>query len=602
MEFSHFNSMRFKIINALKKHAKNAAANHFALPAIATLSLLSIFSFLISCKKNAFENVPAHSGQAVTAKGQAIGMAVTKTIGAAGGFISSADGNLTVAIPAGALANEETIEVQEVTNTLPGGHNKIYRLAPHNIAFLKPAQLTLKYNADSFKNTVPQLLGMAYQNENGKWFFAAAPAISQSADTLTVMTTHFSDWGVMAYAYLEPSDPHVEPGAALELKLMCTVPETELDLPVWGEMPLYQPYEMHPDFVGQWDYAGEGSLDGFGSRAQYQAPNKVPEVNPEAVSVQIKSKSKGKFILVSNITINNGFQIDYMKVDEAENNSGSLNYESRLHIYGKFGLDPGKGKRQVKINNTEVVVAYWTPDKIVCDIPASGPNSSGKVTVTTAKNSASKLLNEWTVYLQYAEKQSPDGSLTKKAIIALRLRGDAHGKMPSTEIGDFAHTEINAQSNCLIDMPPGIFKTHTAADGCGDYTVTWDAVHNLVLGRKSYNGKGDGLYGTLECVDGGFNVKLRFQATDALMTHREFAGCRSGYSLDHVRETIQLQQFTNTVISLRFTQAASSSPILPGELPSQITSPAAGLYWDAVAYPANAFKVSMEWATAQPKF
>lgn len=566
------------------------------------LCMIFFCAILFSCKKSAFENNTPPSGQLKSPHGNPTGTLVAKTIGTSGGSISSADGNMTVSIPTGALANNEVIQIQEVTNTLPGLSSKIYRVTPHNIQFQKPATITLTYNADSVRNSTPDLLSMAYQDSTGKWFFAPAPVVDSSAHTVTTTTTHFSDWGVLEFAYLTPTDPHIEPGSALILKVMCLVPASDIDIIPIGGGPVYQPYYMDSRYIGQWDYAGEGSLDPLGSVANYQAPSNLPKVNPEAVSVEILSKSKGKFYLVSNITINNGFQIDYMKVDERALHDYGQNYESRLFIYGKFGNDPGKGKRHVKINNTEVPVAFWGADRIGCDIPVSGPGSSGMVAVTAGNKSISKLLNEWTVYLQYAEQQSPNGALTKKARIALRLRGDANGTPPPLQPGDFSETKIHAQSNCLINVSAGKFTTHVTLDACGDYTVDWEPVNNLLLNRKPDLAKEDGLVGTVKTVNGGFDVKLNFKATDVLMTHRKYVGCTSGYSLDHVKETIILESFSNKAIPLRFNQSGSNATILSGALPAMAASPAAGLYWDRPDYPATAFTRTLTWSAAQAKY
>ncbi|MFT3749993.1 MAG: hypothetical protein QM768_16875 [Agriterribacter sp.] len=158
-------------------------------------------------------------------------------------------------------------------------------------------------------------------------------------------------------------------------------------------------------------------LKGQGNKAHYHAPNSAPKVNPEAVSVAVKMKRKGQFLLVSNITIRTEFHIDYMQVDEMEVHTGGLDYPSRLWVYGSFGEDPGKNKRSVKINNVTVTVALWTPGMIACDIPVSGPYASGMVEVASGTAVATKLLNEWLVNMYYDKVESPEGRLLKKSIL-----------------------------------------------------------------------------------------------------------------------------------------------------------------------------------------
>jgi hypothetical protein len=558
--------------------------------------------FFYSCSKQDNAIVPGPQKPMVTALGNPVGPQVSKTIGAAGGTVSSVDGNMAIIIPPGALANDQQITIQKVSNTNAAMPCNVYRLSPHDISFQKPVTITMRYFDDSIKNTVPELLGLVYQDQKGEWYHAAEPAVDKQKHTISVSTTHFSDWGYLAYTYIEPSEVLVDPGAQLDMKVMITLPETELDIPSWDGTPVYQPYEPHSSYFGAWSYAGEGTLSGKGTRAHYQAPNKVPKINPEAVSVEVKMKRKGQFFLVSNITIRTDFHIDYMQVDETEKNGGGLNYPSRLYIYGSFGDDPGAAKRLVKINGGAVTVAYWTAGLIVCDIPAVGPYSSGMVQVTSGNKAAAKLLNDWAVNMYYEQKQSPDGALTKKINLVLHLRGDAEGFLRQGQTPFFSSTDLNTSSRGVIAMPAGTFTTHVSMDACGAYTVSWDPVAEMFIERKKDTDHGDGLYGTVVNKPDGFDVTIRLKATDALTSHRQFVGCRSGGSMDHVKEDIAIEGFNAVVIPLRFTKSASKTTIKAGKTAEKPTSPAAGLYWDAPSYPASEFKINLRWDEAQPKF
>src|SRR4051812_2234058 len=54
-----------------------------------------------------------------TEKGTSLGAKLTKTLGAAGGTIVSADGRLTITFPAGALATDTEIGIEPITNKAP---------------------------------------------------------------------------------------------------------------------------------------------------------------------------------------------------------------------------------------------------------------------------------------------------------------------------------------------------------------------------------------------------------------------------------------------------------------------------------------------------
>lgn len=558
--------------------------------------------FFYSCSKHddAVGNRPGKP--LVTALGTPLGQQVSKTIGAAGGAVSSIDGNVAITIPPGALANDQQITIQKVSKTNEAMHCDVYRLGPHHISFQKPITITMRYFDDSIKNTVPELTGLVYQDQDGKWYHAAEPTVDKQKHTFSVSTSHFSDWGFLPYVYIEPAEPLADPGAQLDLKVMITLPETELDVPNWDGTPVYQPQELHSSYTGVWNYAGEGSLNGNGSRAHYQAPNKVPKINPEAVGVEVKMKRKGQFFLVSNISIRSDFHIDYMLVDETEASTGGVNYPSRLYIYGSFGDDPGAAKRSVKINGGAVTIAGWTPGWIVCDIPAAGPYSSGMVQVVSGGKTTSKFLNDWTVNMYYEQKQSPDGALTKKINVVLHLRGDADGFLRQGQTPVFTSTDLNINSKGIIAMPAGAFTTHVSMDACGDYTVTWDPVAEMFIDRKKDTDHGDGLYGTVAYQPGGFDVRIRLNATNALTSHRQFVGCQSGGSTDHVKEDIAIEGYNNVIIPFRFTKSESKTTIKAGKLEQKPTSPAAGLYWDAPSYPVSQFTINLRWDEAQPKF
>lgn len=559
-----------------------------------------ITALVLSCSKTDRVAPSQPSAPLVTASGAPDGVAITKTIGADGGTITSSDGNISITIPAGALKEDQSISVQPITNQLPMGYGKAYRLTPHDISFHQPVTINFRYNEDSIKNSVPELLGIAYQDQEGKWFFAGEPVHDKTNHLLKTTTTHFSDWGFLPYFYIDPSETLVDPGTQHTLKVMATVPGEYMDFPSVDGSPVVQSYAPPAQYIGAWNYAGEGSLDDDGNKASYQAPAAIPRINPEAVSVAIKMKQKGQFLLVSNITIRSELHIDYMQVDETETHTGWHDFESRLWLYGSFGEDPGANNRSVKIAGTPVKVAMWTPEKIACDIPATGPGSDGMVEVMSGGKTTSKLLNFWLVTLHYEKVESPDGALTKRIDFILALRGDGEGLLSNGLKPMVDETDLNKSSLAVIDMPSGSYTSRTTMDGCGDYTVTWDAIHDLKIWRTGYTEPGD-FNGRVVPQLTGFDVQLRFIAKNALTSHRQFVACRTGSTSDDVSEDIPLQVFQETTIPLRFERSGDKVIIKPGEIPMKTsTGPAAGLYFDASDYVPDNFTTHMYWNEARP--
>jgi len=566
------------------------------------LLLLLIPLTLSCCKKDTTAPEEPAPAPLITTAGTPDGTPVTQTIGAAGGTLTSADGRMKLVIPAGALSEDREITMQPVTRQLPYGYGRAYRLTPHDISFAQPVTVTFYYEEDSIRNTAAELLGIAYQDQSGQWFSAGEALLDKTQHTLSVNTTHFSDWGYFPYFFIVPGETLVDPGAQLELKVLATIPDDFGDISGPDGVPLTQPAAPSIRYLGAWDYAGEGLLEGDGNKAHYEAPNTVPHINPEAVSVTVKMKGKGDFQLVSNITIRNDFHIDYMQVDETEKHAGGLDYDSRLWLYGSFGADPGPGKRTVTINNHAVTVAIWTPGWIACDIPTTGPGSSGMVEVTAEAKTTSKLLNEWVVNLYYEQKQSPDGALTKKVNVVLHLRGDAAGFFRTGQVPKVSETNLHSTCQGIIEMPSGTFSNHVTMDACGDYKVSWDAISHLVIERKLTGHTGDGLSGSVVNKPDGFDIKLRFYADNVLMTHRQFISCTSGSTLDHVPEYIQIEGFHEVTIPLRFSSTDDKALITAGQMPERTGSPAAGLYWDAPDYVPEQFTIKLHWDAAHPEF
>ncbi|SDC07260.1 hypothetical protein [Niabella drilacis] len=560
---------------------------------------LCVILLASACTKPDLSSPVSIPGPLITVPGIPQGSAITKTIGVSGGSLTSADGDFSVIIPAGALAGNQEISVQPVMNQLPAGYGRAYRLTPHTISFQKPVTIRFRYEENSIRNTAPELLGIAYQDQEGKWFHAAAPMLDKENRTLTVSSTHFSDWGFFPYFYIDPARVLTDPGAQLDLRVMATVPDNSGYIPLPGESPVLQPYQPDNSYFGAWNYSGNGSLEGKGNTAHYRAPDAAPKVNPESVSVAVKMQRKGQFLLVSNITIRTAFHIDYMQVDETELYTGGFNYPSRLWIYGSFGEDPGKGKRSVKINNTDVTVATWMPGMIACDIPTSGPYASGIVKVEAGAAAASKLLNEWVLDMYYDKVESPGGALTKKVNLVLRFRGDAEGFFQQGQVAMVKETNLHESSKGIINMPAGSYTNHVTMDACGDYTVKWDAIRDLVVSRKKYT-EADGLSGSVVNKPNGFDLKIRLMAENVLMTHRKFVDCHSGSTNDDVPDAIQIQGFHEAIIPLRFSGNAS---IMAGAMPLKTgTGVAAGLYFDAPDYVPALFTTRLHWDEALPKY
>jgi hypothetical protein len=251
---------------------------------------------------------------AATAVGVASGSAASATIGAAGGSVSTPDGKIALTIPAGALASNTVISIQPLTNTAHGKIGAGYRLTPGGQTFLTPITLTFPYTDQDLLGTAAEVLGAAFQTADGYWRWAGDATIDTTAKTVSVRSTHFSDWSLVKGFQIRPQSKTVRVNGTVGLRVKyCYDPESS-DL---------AGYECDDDAdlapllptatVTAWSVNGvpggsgaTGTVSGNGPAATYTAPATKPNPNVVAVSARIDRGAR-KTLVVSNITITDGF-------------------------------------------------------------------------------------------------------------------------------------------------------------------------------------------------------------------------------------------------------------------------------------------------------
>lgn len=113
------------------------------------------------------------------------------SIGPAGGSIRSADGRLTLKVPAGALATPTTVSIGAAENTAPNAIGAGYSLTPVGLAFARPAQLVLSYSDADVDGSGPGALGLASQ-DGTNWFGLLGGSVDAVTRTLRVPVTSTS--------------------------------------------------------------------------------------------------------------------------------------------------------------------------------------------------------------------------------------------------------------------------------------------------------------------------------------------------------------------------------------------------------------------------
>jgi hypothetical protein len=122
----------------------------------------------------------------------------TVVMGPAGGEAQSADGALTLSIPAGALASPVALTFEETTDVPAGAIGKSYRLGPDGTIFALPVSLSFTY-ADADVGTGDPAMLVAATVEDGHWSVLELAGVSTATHQVVGETTHFSDFGMILW-------------------------------------------------------------------------------------------------------------------------------------------------------------------------------------------------------------------------------------------------------------------------------------------------------------------------------------------------------------------------------------------------------------------
>lgn len=274
---------------------------------LSALLLTAVFS---ACKKSVLlpdagnPEVPQQEQATplITVPGTAIGDAESQYIGTGGGQFAAMDGAVKIKVPAGGLQSGVTFVVQRISGPNAESPAPAWRISPHT-TFQKPVELTVNYPEAFVDNSVPAALGLAYQDENGAWQ-GMGGVIDTVHKTITVTTTHFSDWSLFKSFEILPASAVVEPGKSLALTIGNNLVVDDLEVPeVATVKSLAVRRDLLAAYIRNWKLNGAGQLSPVGRGATYTAPASVPAVNPVAVSVLLKSPDNRQYSLVSNIYI-----------------------------------------------------------------------------------------------------------------------------------------------------------------------------------------------------------------------------------------------------------------------------------------------------------
>ncbi len=255
--------------------------------------LLNVFA-TASCKKDDSESPKGPGPEPVkTEKGVAIGAPVTKVIGSGGGELSSADGQVKITVPSGAVAVPTEFTIQPITNTLhknEAGRNA-YRLLPEGNNFAKPVKVSFSYTAGNWNGSSEDLLTVQFQQSDGSWTRVPA-SLNKATKTLEVATTHFSDW-LVGSAFEIMGESIVTAGQSSTLHVFGVYDNDDLN----AVAPLLDKgWDGKVTSVGNWRLlSGPGSLSAVANdpgpvyyQRKYTAPMAITTVQKAEVAVTVR--------------------------------------------------------------------------------------------------------------------------------------------------------------------------------------------------------------------------------------------------------------------------------------------------------------------------
>lgn len=450
------------------------------------LTVLAAIFIFSSCKKglgddnaNPFENATP----IVTEKGTPLGSATSYPVNASATTIASADGKLDLIIPAGAFSSATTVSIQPISNLAPLGLSTGYRLLPEGVTFSKPVTLRFHYTNADLGTTIEDFLWINTQNNDGTWMGNKNSVVDKATKTITVETTHFSDWTIGRFMdlTLSPARATVKVNDKLNLSItgFLETDENRDDLlvplspvkfgpntPVTEEQQILLATQQFLSFnIKEWMVNGSTSGGRFGSiepgnlHAVYKAPGTVP--NPAKVSLSVNMVARKRnlpntnYVLVSEVTIIGSPYYLRLKVDGGE------------YFYTEYGVG---GVLPTDNNNFQMVNC--------------GITDEGFLQIAAGYYANSNLTNSFTINI----KKTSSGSYSLNCFNNTSGQADEMVFMPASNgIGyqnNYVVRSRNTQNNCTSTYKCAAINTSFTKFGTGSMTE----VEGSFSGTLYYNG------------------------------------------------------------------------------------------------------------------
>ena len=222
----------------------------------------------------------------ITPVGTNDGTAITKTIGSAGGGVMSADGEVELIIPSGALATNTDITIQPITNNIPTGRGKAYRFTPDGQQFAKDITIKFHYTEEDATVTKPEYMQVAFQNADGTWKVVDKVTNDVADKTINASVNHFTDFSQFDIMRLIPASAYLKTGQTENFEISYAGMTTD-NVITFGLQLLREPAVWKANGVTNGN-STHGTIQSTSPlKATYTAPANAPAINPVVVSAEI---------------------------------------------------------------------------------------------------------------------------------------------------------------------------------------------------------------------------------------------------------------------------------------------------------------------------
>jgi hypothetical protein len=240
----------------------------------------------------------------LTGFGLADGKMMGKEIGPGGGEIISDDGRVKLIFPAGALTSNTSISIQPTTNTVPSGTGKAYRFEPSGIQFKKPVQLIFHYSDDEAETCPADLMGLALQDQSGKWDYFDYEKLDSDAKTLTGYIQHFSYFTNVKEIALIPDEDTIAVNGDVPISVIDLHVPSSSRAHFAGAILRNEPIGWYVNQMPNGDQrvgtistiSTPWPLSGKLIGGTYSAPGVLPKENPVTIKLAFQYRKNGKKI------------------------------------------------------------------------------------------------------------------------------------------------------------------------------------------------------------------------------------------------------------------------------------------------------------------